>query len=65
MEGLGWEGWRVVVVPGGWGWGENPIPKAHEFPPQWPGPHLPCMTSLMLSQQAFRLKIITSYAAKL
>ncbi len=28
LEGLGWEGWRVVVVPGGWGVGDNPIPKS-------------------------------------
>ncbi len=33
LEGLGWEGWRVVVVPGGWECGENPMPKAYEFPP--------------------------------
>ncbi len=32
LEGLGWEGWRVVGVPGGWGVGENSLPKAREFP---------------------------------
>ncbi len=27
--------WRGVAFPGGWGVGENPTPKAHEFPPQF------------------------------
>ncbi len=53
LEGLGCEGWRVVVVRGGWGMGENPIPKActHEFPTQ----RLrisPSLTSLMLIHRA-------------
>ncbi len=58
LEGLGWDCWRVVVVPGGWGVGANPIPKAHEFSPQWPRTS-PSLASLMLSGQTFRLKIIT------
>ncbi len=36
LEGLGWERWRVVVVPGGWAVGENPILKEREVPPQGP-----------------------------
>ena len=28
MEGLGWEGWRVVVDPGEWGVRRNKISKA-------------------------------------
>ena len=47
----------MVVVPGG-GVGENPIPKAREFPPQWPGAS-PLQASLTLSQKALRLPIIT------
>ncbi len=47
------------VVPGGWGVGDNPIPKARESPPQWPGTSLP-LASLTLSQEALRLPIITS-----
>ena len=58
LEGLGWEDWRVVVVPGGWAVGENPILKACEFPPQWPGTSLP-LASITLSQEALRLPIIT------
>ncbi len=53
LEGLGWEGWRVVVVLGEWGVGENPIPNSREFPPQWP------RASLILSQEALKLPIIT------
>ncbi len=48
----------MVVVPGGWGVGENPIPKACEIPPQWPGASPP-LTSLTLSQEAIRLPIGT------
>ena len=36
LEGLGWEGWRVVVVLGGREWGKTQYQKAQEFPPQWP-----------------------------
>ena len=43
QEGLGWEGWWVVVVPGGWGWGKtqywkhvNSIPNGPEPPFRWP-----------------------------
>ena len=28
------------IVPGGWGVGGNPISKARESPPQWPGASL-------------------------
>ncbi len=48
----------MVVVPGGWGVGESPIPKAREFPLSWPRASLP-LTSLTLSQEALRLSIIT------
>ncbi len=58
LEGLGCEGLRVVVVPGGWGVGENSIPKAREFPSQWPGASL-LLASLTLSQEALLLPIIT------
>ncbi len=40
------------------GGGENPIPKAREFPPQWPGAS-PLLASITLSQEALRLPIIT------
>ncbi len=50
FEGGGSSGWV--------GSGGNPIPKAREFPPQWPGASLP-LTSLTLSQEALRLPIIT------
>ncbi len=53
LEGLGVEGWRVVVVLGGWGVGENPIRNAREFPPQWSGASGP-LTSLTLSQEALK-----------
>ncbi len=52
--GLGWESWRVAVVPVGWG----VIPKAGEFPFQWPGASL-LLASLTLSQETLRLPIIT------
>ena len=48
----------MVVVLGGWGVGENPIPKAHEFPPQWAGAS-PLLASLILSQEALKLPTIT------
>ena len=58
LEGLGLEGWRVVVVPGGWGVGENSMPEAREFPPQSPGVSL-LLATLTLSQEALRLPVIT------
>ncbi len=48
----------MVVVPGGWERGENPILKAREFPLQWPGAS-PLLASLTLSQEALSLPIIT------
>ncbi len=48
----------VVVVPGGWGVGENPIPNAREFSPKWPGAST-LLTSLTFSQESFRLPIVT------
>ncbi len=57
LRGLDWEGWKVVVIPGGGG-GENPIPRAREFPPQWPGAS-PLLASPTLSQEALRLPLIT------
>ena len=57
LEGLGWEGWRVVVVQGAWGVEGNPIvPKAHEFPSQWPRASL-LLASLALSREALRQAI--------
>ena len=53
--------YRVLNV---YGWArveEKTIPKVCEFPPQWPGAS-PSLTSLMLSQQTFKLKIITFLA---
>ncbi len=61
-EFLGWRDWVGRVGGGGSsGWvgvGENPIPKVHEFPPQWPGTSTP-LTSLTMSGQTIRLKKIT------
>ncbi len=50
LEGGGSYGWV--------GFGVNLIPKAREFPPQWPGAS-PLLASLTLSQEALRLPIIT------
>ena len=48
LEGSGSSGWVGVE--------ENPILKAREFPPQWPGA-TPLLAYLTLSQEAFRLPI--------
>ncbi len=55
---IGLGGLGVVVDPSEWGVGENPIPTACEFPPQWPGAS-PLLASLTLSQEDLRLPIIT------
>ena len=57
-EGFGLGGWRVVVVPGEWGVGETPIPKAREFPPQWPRASY-LLAYLTFSQEAPRMPRIT------
>ena len=58
MGGFDWEGWSVLVVLGGQGWGKIYQYQKHmNLLPNGSEPHLRTLGFLMLSGETIRLKI--------